>query len=491
MANEEDVLLAQIAALEKNIERMRAVIAKEEERRKSIESIRLLLDEKETDAALILKQIRMLLAGEGAQFRNPVLGKFERVINPPKNRLKNLKKAVADKKLEPQEAWQKYRDDKQIVQRALDLCLEYIGGVAVRRWRMDEGICDFGEYLVSENLKQGASWGSVTIVGAKGFFHPAAQTTQIIRLRFPEWDIWSLPFIAYEFGRWIVGEEYIEGIKEFFKEEKDRMLRLITVGDVTTLVEIGDLTKDEIEDGEIKNLAPEFRALRADYQTKTQSAEEVGRTIDQKSDWMKELFANAFATYFLGPAYAYAQVCLRLDPIEALQDRPLTPSLACRVGLMLQMLREMNEEKREEYDKGPYEAACQRLETQWERTIQTLQPGYKAAFDYGPPYSRWASRLYNIFKTTYSDKGFSHDDWKAAKELGTQFGKDDPSIGSSVSLPVILNAAWHSRALDSTAVDRIEKHARKAMQAVSETATSTPTGAGPKPGPTSSGRDGR
>jgi hypothetical protein len=314
-------------------------------------------------------------------------------------------------------------------------------------------------------------------------------------LRFPEWGIWSLPFTAYEFGRWIIGEKFIEGLSDFFTEEKERLGMLIKTAAVQELIDSGDLAVSDVKDGEIQNLAPDIDHLRHCSLAGEDVSDRLVQKLIQHEAYLKELFADAFSTYFLGPAYAYARVCLRLDPNTALQDYPSEPSLARRVHVIAQMLGKMSERASEvdPLSSNAYAPETKLLMDLWQNTIAMIHAGYIAELNFSRPYDRWAEIMYNKLEDTYFDVGFSIRHWEAAKALGEQLRTDDDMTSdvAAISLPIVLNAAWYSRMRYPERVDSIENRARKLMREISDRRTdSLPQPIGGKLGPQTQTVDG-
>ena len=431
----ENLLVAQIAALEKNIDRMIDLFEKEELR-----------------------------------YGNPISGKFRRLVNPAKKKLSTIKSDVEGKNLNQAQleySWQTYLGIKQTVRRVFSQCLDYIGGIAVRKWGLEEQICDIAETLVDRHLNQGASWVSVTIMGEDRLPDEVAQTTQIIRLPFPEWDIWSLPFTAYEFGRWILGEKYIEGLSDFLTNQQKGLDHMIH-DDVKTLIDAGAIAESDVQNDEIQNLAPDIQDLRQSFLQGDDVSVRLTEKLSQHEAYLKEFFADAFGTYFLGPAYVYARVCLRLDPMTAADDKPLEPSLARRIDVMLGVLRKMNKLRKgeDEYAAGVYAAELKILQELWEKTIQMTRPGYAMEFNYGKPYDGWAEILYSKLEETYDRVGFNHNNWTAAESLGKALMTREAKLDADTTLPVVLNAAWYARVRKPGEIDLVEKQARNLMNSI-------------------------
>jgi hypothetical protein len=133
---------------------------------------------------------------------------------------------------------------------------------------------------------------------------------------------------------------------------------------------------------------------------------------------------------------------------------------------MLGVLEKMDElAKVDKYGSGPYKPEIERLRELWESTIQMTRTGYKAEFEYGKPYDRCAESLYSKLEDTYIGVGFSAKDWKAAQALGDQFLDSSANPEATISLPVVLNAAWYGRVNKPDQADLVEKQARRLMKA--------------------------
>ena len=410
----ENILVAQITALENNIERM----------------------------TTLLQKLQALYQDDPQ-----LAGKFKKGVRLEKQNLEQIKSVIQRPDVtqaQMEYGWDAFHKTKKQVQRVFTQCLDYIGGIAVRKWRLEEQICDMAETLVEKHLKQGANWGSVAIMGEDRLPDDVAQITQIIRLPFSEWDIWSLPFTAYEFGRWIAGDTWIEGLTDFLRDEPRRIQELIQLANVEELLKMGFLDTSDVSDGEIQNLE---------------------MTLEQLEASLKEFFADAFATYFLGPAYGYARVCLRLNPMTAFDHRSLDSQ---RMGIVLGMLELMNASAKsrgqDPFASGPYESEIKLLIELWEKSIQMTRPEFKTKFENGKLCHAWAELLYKKLEEPYEKDGFSPQNWKAAVAWGRAFMDNNVSTEAK-SLPIILNAAWYGRIRKPNEVSSIERQARKQIEA--------------------------
>lgn len=189
-------------------------------------------------------------------------------------------------------------------------CLAFIQGAMTRRTGLDGGLCRIADALL-DNLgrRAGISWEFFTIL-AEGESY--ADMAQIIRLRFPEVSIWNLPIACHEFGHYVA------------KELKKR------------------------------------RQYDGTYYFPFQ---ELLDSDPQNAHFLHEHFADLFATYTVGPAYACTCILLRFDPYTAYSDEPRHPSYAKRVHFILKALEKMNGEER------PYSDIIEHLRSMWQKSL--------------------------------------------------------------------------------------------------------------------------
>lgn len=139
--------------------------------------------------------------------------------------------------------------------------VDFLGGLALRDKGWDNSICQIADELISSsgNLLQAKMWDALTIPSS----HGAVTLARIIRMGFPEWNIWGLPLASHELG-----------------------MVAVTVDDI--LVTYIEVQSDE------------------DEQIKRQ---------------LQVCLADAFATCTMGPAYACAALLLRFNPRLAYEGR--------------------------------------------------------------------------------------------------------------------------------------------------------------------------
>jgi hypothetical protein len=122
---------------------------------------------------------------------------------------------------------------------------------------------------------------------------------RVVRLSFPEWTIWSLPLVAHEFWHAAACQHF------------DKLLRRLT------------------------------------------------RKIGSRFD---DCLADVFATFTMGPAYAYAAIVLTLDPTAPYEETDRMVCHEIRSHVILRMLRKMDVTK----GLGPFKTIAERLKLAWE-----------------------------------------------------------------------------------------------------------------------------
>lgn len=233
------------------------------------------------------------------------------------------------------DAWGSYKEIYEYSQEVFAECLEYIGGLALRDRGFDKNICEIADKLIISCATDwnDSPWKSLTILAAQERF---GQTlARIIRLRFPEWTIWTLPFTAREFAHVALNADRNRKLLQFVKEKVDELAEK-----EPRLVE----ARKSEPSGSDKLKIVERRARR------------------HAENHIRELVADAFATYTMGPAYACAAILLRLNPIDGGSDSPDHPTDAKRAEVVLETLRLMNEKASGE---PPYTDIIERLEREW------------------------------------------------------------------------------------------------------------------------------
>jgi hypothetical protein len=324
------------------------------------------------------------------------------------------------------QAWADYTralDRSQVLFREF---LEYIGGLIFRDKEFDAQICELADELIRFCSGLVFTGSSMSVPAARDSL--AKSVGWMVRVRFPEWTIWTLPFAAYEYGHVVLNE--FNRLKGLINEEVHNWL----------------------------STDPEFQNLPAEKQ---EIEKREGPLKERAESYVKEFLADAFATYLMGPAYAFPAILLRFDPSSPLSHH--RPPDSHRAYVVLEILESMN--------KGhlkPYDWVISYLTEKWAETRERVNAAEitnaeKAQLD--ALVTGW-SNFPPMFMPTakYPDSG--PDGWLIAagwaqewsNQLNAPGGQLEPldGIDHSSRLRDVLNAAWICRVRgngDNTPVD--------------------------------------
>jgi hypothetical protein len=260
--------------------------------------------------------------------------------------------------------------------------LAFIEGALVRSARVDRGVCEVADALLY-TLARGAevSWARLTILAEDEFLD---QFADIVRLRYPDFSVWSLPVAAHEFGH-VVGRKLSytgPGGDEVFP--------------IRQLLDAGDVTPEHFS----------------------------------------ELFSDFFATYTLGPAYACTCLLLRAAPIGVADDPAEShPSWRRRAELILSTLKTL------EADANDY--MLSQVRRAWRAVIGAEQGSLD---DNTRGQVAWLRRGFmSVLNTHASDLRYTESVQVVA--LATWLTQPDaPQVPDfAFSIQEVLNAAWRCR----------------------------------------------
>lgn len=340
--------------------------------------------------------------------------------------------------------WGLYNEIYQQSQDIFEECLTFIGGLTFRERGLDECICMIADDLIRDCARQstGRAWESLTV--------PALRETvdktiaRIIRLRFQEWTIWTLPFTAHEFGHVVISDE-VE-LKGFIEQEIEKLL----AGSDSYLRHLL-----ENKDAEQARNCARFR--------------------------LNEFLADAFATYTMGPAYACAAILLRFNPASAYDESTTQPGDARRVRIVMEMLKQMNVRAGK---LSPYKEVIDYLDKKWNGALDRVgQADTLAAPDsqYLDTLVARISRFYvDVLRPTAlylptAEEGLE-EGWTVARQWASGWLKQVenkealsiPPVTSTHKLRDVFNAAWLCRITEPDSVDRIADVARLLCESIIE-----------------------
>lgn len=322
------------------------------------------------------------------KLREGVKVRFGTLIEKRKSKLKELRKNV-DKGMQLEICSNSFKNINDECNPLFREVLAFIEGALVRSAKLDNGICYLADSLLDDlSYYTNIPWARLTIMGEEEFF---SQMAEIIRLRFPEFSIWNLPIVGHEFGH-LVGQE-LKTLKGY---------------------------------GAYQYL---FQMLQKELNV---SPEEV--------PYLREHFADVFATYALGPAFACTCIILRFDPMTANLDGREHPSYAKRVYLILETLRNIDEA--EGGVVRPYKDIIQTLEYIWHETGKVKRLDDTTTIKL----NNWLRGIYGLIDLELPRSKYGG--WLRAQRLAEELDPDkikSPMLQKGDTLSDILNAAWLCR----------------------------------------------
>jgi hypothetical protein len=224
---------------------------------------------------------------------------------------------------------------------------------------------------------------------------------QIIRLRYPSAGIWDVPVVAHELGHFAA-------------------YRLTSWGD--------GLQRSQ----KVREFICEYLA---DNGIEKENAQKRWR------HWLNEFFADAFATYCVGPCYAASCLLLRFNVAQACSNENEThPSSAARAAAILEILSEMNRSVANPFRAPPYTIVIERLRLRWSELLASADGDCK--IEWVPA---MAHKLYQVVRAVAVNARY--DNWSYAEATLQSVLTDGTNVPDHrFSTCDLLNAAWLARA---------------------------------------------
>jgi hypothetical protein len=317
----------------------------------------------------------------------------------------------------------------------------------------------------------------VLIVGEE---YLGAGEAELIRLRFPACDIWSLPLAAHEYG-------YLAATKESWAPPAFGALRKQVREQVrpTFYEECGSFPG---EDGAcfIEEIRREWELYQhQERDTRKSYCEERNARFaaleDQQEHYLCHLFADAFATFYVGPAYVHALLNLRFVPERLAPSSPYIPPFTHRFVFALQTLRWMQQSIVDEglldskHEDFPFQTTLPKpsstsagLYELWQKALTSAgQPDtYKQTLH---NYSSWYDKIKSYFVEQPEHLAKTYASWCSAVVLREHLLKDSMVIPATDFIaPVtpakkwtVLNAAWSARWLYPDKIDTITANVQR------------------------------
>jgi hypothetical protein len=338
--------------------------------------------------------------GIDAKLRGRVAARFDKELTRLEAEHKTLKKKVTSG--HPLDAcWHDLGEAQRDSGKVFDECLAFIQGALARKAGLDEQMCGLTDDLLDDLAAYSdVPWGRFTLLATSEFYLDRAE---IIRIRYPEVSLWSMPLAAHEFGHYL-GPQLRQG-----------------------------------QGGEY--IYP--------FQTLLRTADETRSNSLHTPNWhhLQEHFADLFAAYTLGPAYAAAFIVLRMNPSQAQDDARTHPSGARRVHGILWTLDKMDELQATPL-RRPFRDVTKLLSEVWHNGLQQAEKPEKLSDADASLVNQRMAELFDLLTSATPQRlGFGRDDWLRAEGVAARIAGDlaFATLPDQLSRRDVLNGAWLAR----------------------------------------------
>lgn len=353
--------------------------------------------------------------------------------------------------------------------------LAVIGGVYLKQEKLDNLFTEKGREtrsrsysdLASEMVRDlGMGYACVLIVGEE---HSGRCETNVVRLRFPACDIWNLPFAAHEQAFVLASSNQAgEAFKQFREEIR---------GSVDPSKHTDPSTRERRPPADAGCYLDDVRAFWTEYE-KAIAGEEHGlhdqtarlnKLRDQQDSFLCRLYADAYATYFVGPAYVHALLHLRFMPEPQTSRSPYQPPFALRFVFAMETLRWMNDQpaakvagdqpfRREVFDE-PANGKPGGIPHLWRLALESIgiaDPGNQIYNNLATSYRNWLDRTKGCMPSAQRIGKKAYENWVQARKLEDRLA--EPLTEGQLDFPPsewsIINAAWTLRWLKPSETDK-------------------------------------
>ena len=252
----------------------------------------------------------------------------------------------------------------------------------MRAERLDDGLFPIADELVWELASKVEKFPPITILAESEY---TGHRARIIRLRYPAASVWDLPVVAHEFGHVVARDGRPLDFRELAKVDK--------------------------VDAELK----------------------------------EEHYADIFATYALGPAFACTAILHRFDPSNAHPAIELThPGDVKRVYCILETLRKM-----EDSWSNLFRWVDEKVSKPWEASLAAVGQRWDLHRKVVEELDGWLEKVLGLFKgDRIQNVKYANESWNRAHILADRLGREEPpesALDKSDTVCNLLNAAWCCR----------------------------------------------
>lgn len=362
------------------------------EAKAEVQSVQKVITRLQESCYQIHESVTKVLKNDLVEYTKPSATALEAILN-------SLNKGAPDVKL-----WSKYLDEAVTGSQAIFCAyVDILAGMALRDIGFDEGISRVAEELIETYKTNKERLYDLVALPARQ--EAVAKTlARIMRVGFPEWTVWALPFTAFEFWHVVAREDLDAELRE-------------------------EIARDP-------GIEP----------------------FDQIAERFQNCLADAFAAYTMGPAYAYSAFLLLLNPLHAyapqepeIAAESLGPAAAVgapvgddtRGHAILEMLRHMGSGASAS-DLPPYQEISQTLGNLWSVALQQTGQGPQTnrSQEDKKCVTLMVESLWKLLDKLKCAQ-FDLPTWNAALNFKLDLLQNTPlSVGQ---LRMVLNAIWSAR----------------------------------------------
>jgi hypothetical protein len=250
------------------------------------------------------------------------------------------------------DGWLRYARVQRASKEIFRECLDLLGGLALRDRITEEQICYVADQYISELAGDTGRRESFAIPGLDSRF--SSTLRRVAKMQFPEWTVWTLPLVAHEYGHVVVEESGLRGYAaelthEWAIEEITARQRLVE--QLAALgTDLGEAVRDRARSDLgleplvpfVTHLAGRFPAsgARPEPRDLDDVIELLKAIYDRQRQRVRILLADALATLLAGPAYGYAALLLRLNPLGPETDLVSDQERAATILAVLQTMND-------------------------------------------------------------------------------------------------------------------------------------------------------
>jgi hypothetical protein len=352
------------------------------------------------------------------------------------------------------DGWRRYARVQASSEDVFRECLDLLGGLALRDRIQRERICRIADEYIKELSSDTGRRESFAIPGLDVRLFSTLR--RVAMVQFPEWSVWTLPLVAHEYGHVVIEES---GIKNF----------------------AADLTRDATVEEIRRNHAPlvqQMEELELELEPTVQLMDSVGADVDTFQRLLRRpgmaeveavvdqlttihsrqrrrvriLMADAVATLLAGPAYAYAALLLRLNPLATQREGSTDRERAATILAVLRLMNQHDDDR-----PPPHGDIVDYVENYWREAI-TAATGVTQAdvADDEPPSPIDPDSLRRAFrhhivghKLALYEREHSlqavqwSDAWWHQLQYGAEMKLPEPATTEHIR--EALNAAWRAR----------------------------------------------